>query len=76
MPKFVRVKDNDTGYHLSVPEAAVAANPKAYTVLKQDATAASGAPLPPSYTSPGKKPAASASGETKSGHKAESKKES
>lgn len=52
MTDYVRVRDNDTGHHLSVPAEAVKNNPSAYSVLKQDAVDRAGRPLPPKFKSP------------------------
>jgi len=42
MPRFTRVKDNDTGHHYSV----VKVNPDAHTVLKQPGEDSFGRALP------------------------------
>ena len=50
MPEFVRVKQNETGHHLSVPVGHFKAAPDgAYTELKQGAADSAGNPLPPKY---------------------------
>ena len=52
-PEYVRVRDNETGHHLSIPRSQFDFNAAAWTELKQDATFADGEPLPPKHkTSP------------------------
>lgn len=46
MPKFIRVRWNDSGTEQSIPEP-VALDEEAYTVLKDDAVDHNGRPLPP-----------------------------
>lgn len=46
MPDYVRVKDRETGHHLSILRSQFERRSDAYTELKQDATYADGTPLP------------------------------
>lgn len=46
MPEYVRVRDKDTGHHLSVLRSQLDRNPEAFAELKQDAAYADGTPLP------------------------------
>lgn len=53
MPEYVRVRDNETGHHVSLLRSQYDRNQSAWTELKQDATFADGTPLPPKHkTSP------------------------
>lgn len=66
MSEYVRVRDKETGHHLSVLRSQFDFNPEAFSELKQDATYADGDPLPPKHKTsvsqeaankPGKAPA-------------------
>lgn len=46
MPEYVRVRDRETGHHLSILRSQLERRSDAYTELKQDATYADGTPLP------------------------------
>jgi hypothetical protein len=46
MPEYVRVRDKDTGHHLTVLRSQFDRRPEAFVELKQDATYADGTPLP------------------------------
>lgn len=46
MAEFVRVRDRETGHHLSVLRAQYDRNREAWQELKQPATYADGSPLP------------------------------
>lgn len=46
MPDYVRVRDRETGHHLSVLRHHFDRTPEAFVELKQDATYADGSPLP------------------------------
>lgn len=64
MPEYVRVRDKDTGHHLSVLRSQFERRPEAFVELKQDATYADGTPLPVKHkttvsTEAGKKAAGS-----------------
>jgi len=57
--EYVRVKDKDTKHEYTIPKERV--DPEAHEVLKKDAIAPSGDPLPVKYhVRSGSKPAASA----------------
>lgn len=49
MPEYVRVRDKETGHHLSVLRSHFDLAPEAFVELKQDATYADGTPVPPKY---------------------------
>lgn len=49
MTEYVRVRDKETGHHLSVLRSQFDRNPEAFSELKQDATYADGTPLPPKH---------------------------
>lgn len=44
---FVRVKDKETGRHVSVRQSTVDSSPELWQVLKRDAVNHAGEPLPP-----------------------------
>lgn len=46
MPEWVRVKDKESGHHLTVLAQEAALNPDVYQVLKQPAVDHNGDPLP------------------------------
>lgn len=46
MPEYVRVRDVETGHHLSILRSQFERRPSAFAELKQDATYADGTPLP------------------------------
>lgn len=74
MPEYVRVKQAETGHHLSVPVGHFKSAPEgAYQELKQEAVDSAGRPLPPKYHT-------SVSSETEkkkapTGHQADTQKE-
>ena len=72
MPEFVRVRDKETGHHLSILRSQFDRNKEAFSELKQEATYADGTPLPPKH-----KTSVSAEAEKKkpSGQQAETDKE-
>ena len=49
MPEYVRVRDKETGHHLSIPRAQFEREGDVWQELKQPATDAAGEPLPPKY---------------------------
>lgn len=49
MPEYVRVRDKETGHHVSILRSQFEAEAEFWQELKQDATDAGGAPLPPKY---------------------------
>lgn len=49
MTEFVRVKDKETGHHLSIPRDRFDADSAPYEELKSAATFADGTPRPPKY---------------------------
>lgn len=49
MAEYVRVRDKETGHHVSILREQFDANPEAWQELKQDATYADGTPLPPKH---------------------------
>lgn len=49
MPEYVRVRDKDTGHHLTILRSQLARRSDAYVELKQDATYSDGTPLPPKH---------------------------
>ena len=49
MPEFVRVRDKETGHHVSITRDQFDREADAWQELKQDATDAGGDPLPPKY---------------------------
>lgn len=72
MPEYVRVRQAETGHHITITRANFERAPKdAYTELKQDATDPGGNPLPPKY-----KTTVSAEAEKKAVTSAEPQKES
>ena len=46
MAEYVRVRDNQTGHHLSILRSQFDRRPDGWTELKQDATFADGSPRP------------------------------
>lgn len=55
MTDYVRVKDRETGHHVSIPVAQFEHEGDVWQELKQDAVDSGGNPLPPKYhTSVGK----------------------
>lgn len=49
MLEYVRVRDKDTGHHLSVLRSQFKRRRDAFVELKQDATYSDGTPLPPKH---------------------------
>lgn len=49
MPEFIRVKDNETGHHVSILRSQYDRYKSAWTELKQPATFADGSPRPPKF---------------------------
>ena len=49
MADYVRVRDKETGHHLSVHRAHFDRTPDAFVELQQDATYSDGTPLPPKH---------------------------
>jgi len=70
MLEYVRVRDKETGHHVSILREQLDANPDAWQELKQDATYADGSPLPPKH-----KTSVSAEAEKQSGNQAANSKE-
>lgn len=46
---YIRVRDKDTGHHLSIKQSQFDRNTSAFEELKQDATFADGSPRPPKH---------------------------
>lgn len=65
---YIRVRDNETGHHISVTEEQAAAYGSAVTVLKQDGQYPDGSPVETKY-----KTSVSDSTSGKSGQQAETK---
>jgi hypothetical protein len=71
MPDYVRVRQSETGHHLSITRANFDRAPEgAYTELQQIAADLAGNPLPPKY-----KTTVSTEAEKKAGRSAEPQKE-
>lgn len=51
MPEFVRVRDKETGHHVSIPVARYDRERDLWQALKQPATDAGGTALPPKHKS-------------------------
>ena len=49
MTDRVRVRDNETGHHFTIPRSRYDLNPSAYTELKSDATNPDGTDVRPKY---------------------------
>lgn len=49
MAEYVRVKDKETGHHVSILRSTYELESDLWQELKQDATDAGGSPLPPKY---------------------------
>ena len=49
MAEYVRVKDKETGHHVSILRSQFERNGDAWEELKQDATYATGEPRPPKF---------------------------
>ena len=47
--EYVRVRQNDTGHHISIPRSQFNLDKSGLTELKQDATFADGTPIPPKH---------------------------
>lgn len=70
MPDFVRVRDKETGHHVSILRSAYDRNPDVWSLLKQDATYGDGTPLPPKHkTSVSSEAAKKSGGQTPRGDK-------
>jgi hypothetical protein len=72
MAEYVRVRDKETGHHLSILRSQLGRRSDAYAELKQDATYADGTPLPPKHKTSVSSEAAK---KQPSGQQAETKKE-
>lgn len=70
MPEYVRVRDRETGHHLSIRRSQFDRRPDAYVELKQDATYADGTPLPAKH-----KTSVSSEAAKKTGQSADTEKE-
>ena len=49
MADRVRVRDNETGHHYTIPRSRYDRNPSAFTELKSDAVTVDGADVPPKF---------------------------
>lgn len=49
MTDYVRVRDKETGHHVSIPRAQFEHEGSVWAELKQDAVDAGGEPLPPKF---------------------------
>lgn len=49
MPDYIRVRDKETGHHLSILRSQFDRNPSAWQELQQPATYRDGSPLPPKH---------------------------
>jgi hypothetical protein len=74
MPDYVRVRDNQTGHHVTILRSQFDRSPDGWTELKQDATYADGSPLPPKHKTTVSNEAAKKSN-TNAGQSAEPQKE-
>lgn len=70
MPEYVRVRDKDTGHHLSILRSQLDRRPDAYVELKQDATYLDGTPLPAKH-----KTSVASAAANKTGQSADTEKE-
>lgn len=57
MTRFVRVRDNATGHHLSLSEGVLVSAPERFSPLKSDGVDIHGRPLPPKLRQPKTSPA-------------------
>lgn len=71
MAEYVRVRDRETGHHVSIPRARFESNRELWQELKQPAADAGGTLLPPKY-----KTSVSTEADKKAGESADTKKES
>ena len=68
--KYVRVRDNQTGHHVTILRSQYDRDSSGWTELKQDATYSDGTPLPPKFkTDVSSEAAKKSGGQTPAGDK-------